>query len=339
MRSGANAAMSAALSGAVDGIAVETSGSTGAPRTALISSEAVRAAVDASAVRIGAGGRWILALPPERIGGAMVVARALAAGSVPIAIGPGAFTSEIFADAVDRAVRESPGEPVRCSLVPTQVARLMREPAGRDALASLATVLVGGAAAPVNLPASAVRTYGSTETCGGCVYDGVPLPGVRIEVRSDGRIEIAGATLFDGYADGDGSWATERDGVRWLPMPDLGQMRDGALTVLGRADDVIVTGAHKVHPALVEPHLAGLRGVTDAVVVGVPDDEWGHRVVALVVRGDAAADLSLERVRAELAPHVDRWSLPRAVIEVSSLPRVGPGKIDRNAAAALAAST
>lgn len=306
-----------------------TSGSSGTPREVLIGADAVAASVVATAARIGTGS-WLLALPADRIGGALVIARSLAAGTPLNEVTPGADAEQFAA-----AAATLPG-PRYTSLVPTQVVRLAATRRGRTALASFDAVLVGGAPLPdLGLNAPLISTYGATETCGGCVYDGVPLDGVRVRTDAEGRIDIAGPTLAEGYADGDNSaFTSDDDGERWFRTSDVGEF-DGALRVDGRADDVIITGGLKVHPARVERALEQVTGIETAAVAGVPDPEWGQRVVAWVTTASAAA-LSIGQARAELADRLAAHELPKEILEVSSLPRVAGGKIDRTAMRALA---
>ncbi len=320
-------ALAAALAGREHGIAVPTSGSTGAPREVLVSTDAIRASAWLTARRLGGDAAWLLALPPERIGGAMVVARALIAGTALVELPPGPFTAEAFA----RAAEALPDDGRRhVSLVPTQLRRLLASQKGRDALATFDAVLVGGAALDeADVPATVVPTYGMSETCGGCVYAGVPLDGVGVRVGDDGRVRLSGPTLADGYADGENSAFERGDGERWFVTSDLGELRDGRLTVLGRADHVINTGGVKVHPQRVELALER-AGAAAAVAVGVPDPEWGERVVALV-EGDVD-DAALEASLASLS----RYERPRRILAVARVPRTPGGKMDRAAARELA---
>jgi O-succinylbenzoic acid--CoA ligase len=170
-----------------------------------------------------------------------------------------------------------------------------------------------------------------TETGGGCVYDGVPLPGVRVRTTADGRVEIAGAVLASGYLDEpDGGPFAVEAGERWLRTSDRGRLDHGLqgvrLTVLGRVDDLINTGGVKVSPAAVE-RVAG-PGV---VVVGVPDDEWGELVTAVTTAGTSLAEL-----RAAVSAELGAAHAPRALVHVDALPLRGPGKVDRLAVARLA---
>jgi O-succinylbenzoic acid--CoA ligase len=223
------------------------------------------------------------------------------------------------------------------ALVPTQLQRLLDDGAGVEALWQLDAVLVGGAAASPALLARAadagvtvVRTYGMTETCGGCVYDGVPLPEVDVTVADDGRVRIAGPVLFDGYLGAD---ASELDDG-WFITSDLGTLESGVLRVHGRVDNVIVSGGVKVPAEEVERVVLDLDGVTAAVVVGVPDAEWGERVVAVV---HATSGIDLETVRDAGRDALPREWLPRLVLAVESLPMLPSGKPDRAAVRLMAA--
>jgi O-succinylbenzoic acid--CoA ligase len=295
-----------------------------------LSADALRASAEATARRLGGPARWLLALPAEHVAGVQVIVRALLAGADPVVQDlRGGFRVEDFVEATERL-----GDGPRCtSLVPTQLGRLLD--GGSAALAALRSyraVLIGGAALDPALRERAtgvriVTTYGMTETAGGCVYDGVPLDGVRVDLEDDGRIRLGGPTLASGYLGG----PTFADG--WFRTGDLGAWRDGRLEVLGRADDVIITGGEKVAPALVERVLVAQAGVRAACVVGVADPEWGQVVVAAVEADRVDEAGWREAVRAELG----RAAVPREVRVVDALPLRGIGKPDRGAVAALLA--
>jgi O-succinylbenzoic acid--CoA ligase len=214
-------------------------------------------------------------------------------------------------------------------------------------------VLVGGAAtAPAEIEraqaagVAVVTTYGMSETCGGCVYDGRPLAGVWWRTQEDGRVELSGPVLARGYRGrpGDPAFRTDADGRRWFRTDDIGETGlDGVLRILGRSDDVIVTGGLKVSPGLVEAALAGQPGVREVVVVGVPDRDWGERVVAVVVPtpsgadGSGAAPPELAQLHRRVAEEVAAYAAPRQLVLVEQMPLTGPGKPDRMALRALAA--
>ncbi|HEY0889190.1 MAG TPA: AMP-binding protein [Nocardioides sp.] len=335
---------------------VETSGSTGRPKRVLLPRQAVLASARASASRLGASGAWLLALPPTYVAGLNVVVRSLLAGHRPVvAEDHGSFA---------RAVEALPDGPRFVSLVPTQLRRLLETDAATTAaLASFSTVLLGGG--PID-PAlrrraadagvRAVATYGSAETCGGCVYDGVPLDGVAVALGEAGRVRIAGPTLFAGY-DGDPGLTAEvlvhpstgSGGTAWFLTSDAGRLdEDGRLHLLGRLDDVVVTGGVNVPAPAVAARLREHVAVAEAEVLGVPDEEWGNRLVAFVVpesgvagRVGSASDRSethglLEDLRDWVAAERPRSWAPRQLVVLDALPLLPNGKPDRVALRGLA---
>jgi o-succinylbenzoate---CoA ligase len=310
-----------------------TSGSTGRPKGALLPASALLASASATHDRLGGSGRWLLALPAHHVAGLQVLVRSLIGGADPAVVDlrggfdPAAFTA---------AASGLRGPRRYTALVPTQLRRLLDAgPAARDALAGFDAVLVGGAAAAAPLLAEAraagvrvVTTYGMSETCGGCVYDGRPLDGVQVAVGGDGRIRLGGPVLARGYRGGDPDGAFTADG--WFRTDDAGALdAGGTLTVLGRLDDMIVTGGLKVSPAVVEAALLALPGVREAAVVGVPDREWGERVVAFLVAGADGAAPALDDVRRLVGDRAGRHAAPHQVLVIDRLPLRGPGKPDR----------
>ncbi len=331
-----------------DGVAlvVTTSGSTGDPRAVLLEEAALRASATATHDRLGGPGRWLLTLPLHHVAGFQVVVRSLLAGREPVVVpgtggfDPGAVAAALAALPPDRRPRYG-------SVVPTQLHRILASPPEEvRPWADLDAILVGGAAtAPALLERArdaglrVVTTYGATETSGGCVYDGVPLAGTLARTDGDGAVHLAGPTLARGYLgrpDLDAAAFAEHDGRRWFRTGDLGELRDGVLHVRGRADDVVVTGGVKVAPAAVEAVLASLPGVAQVCVVGVPDDEWGQRVVAVVVPAASRPAPGLDEVRDVVRRTLGPAAAPRRVVLTDALPERGPGKVDRAAAALLA---
>ena len=302
-------------------VVVPTSGSTGEPKGVLLTGDNLRASATAAASVVGEG-QWLLAIPPTHVGGLQVLVRSLLAGTEPVVL-DGPTTVEAFEAATARLT--APRRLV--SLVPTQLRRLL----GSPALTEYDAVLLGGAAAPADLLHAAraagvrvVTTYGMSETSGGCVYDGVPLPGVRVDVRD--RIRLSGRVVARGYRLRPDLTAAAFDGDTFT-TDDLGSVDpDGRLVVLGRADDLVVTGGEKVAPAAVEEALAAHPSVAEVAVVGVPDEEWGARVVAVVV---LRAPLTLDQARDHVAARVSRVAAPRELRVVDALPLLPSGKIDR----------
>jgi o-succinylbenzoate---CoA ligase len=321
-------------------VVIGTSGSTGEPKLVVLSAAALRASAEATAARLGgAPASWLLALPAEHVAGVQVIVRALLDGGRPVVQDLRAgFRPSDFAAATGYL----PDGPRHTSLVPTQLARILDAGgAALDALCGYDAVIVGGAALDPRLDERAtragvrvVRSYGMSETAGGCVYDGVPLDGVTVDLEPDGRILLGGRTLADGYLGRpDETAAAFVDGR--FRSGDLGRWRDGRLDVLGRADDVIVTGGANVAPAAVERVLAAQPGVLHACVVGVPDDEWGQAVAAAVVLAANAPAGWADELRVAVRTELGREAVPRHVVAVGELPLRGVGKPDRAATARL----
>jgi O-succinylbenzoic acid--CoA ligase len=310
---------------------VATSGSSGAPKQVALSREAVLASAAASASRLGGSGRWLLCLPSSYVAGLNVVVRSLVAGLRP----------EILGDAPLRPVAGDAGGFV--SVVPTQLRRCLDDPGSARVLAGFDTVLVGGGPVDASLRSGAseagvrlVATYGMAETCGGCVYDGLPLDGVGVALAADGRVRIAGPTLFDGYLDDPVATDAARvDG--WFLTSDAGRFdEDGRLQVLGRVDDMVVSGGVNVPAGAVAARLREHPLVLAAEVVGLSDAEWGNRVVAVVALAEPTGTFSLDEARDWVSQRHPRAWAPRELRVVAELPMLGNGKVDRLAVRELA---
>lgn len=329
-------------------LAVPTSGSTGNRKIVLLPASALLHSAAATHNRLGGPGRWLLALPLAHVAGLQVLVRSLTTGTEPVAVDLSAgFDPARFAAAAEAMT----GVRRYTALVPTQLVRILD--AGDRTAAALAgfdAVLIGGAPTPPALAERAraagvrlVTTYGATETCGGCVYDGVPLDGVDVETGGDDadgeRIRLGGAVVARGYL-GDpeataATFLTDRRGVRWFRTDDLGTWDGTYLVISGRADDVIITGGVKVSPAAVEAAVRSLPGVAEAVVVGVPDAEWGQRVAVAVTPAADGPAPTLPQVRAHVTQVLEARAAPRQLRILTELPSRGPGKPDRAAIAAL----
>jgi O-succinylbenzoic acid--CoA ligase len=310
-------------------LVIATSGSTGQPKGTELSAAALLASARASLRRIGAGPgeRWLCCLPTFHIAGIQVLVRSLLAGTAPVVdarLGPGALADSGCA---------------HVAVVPTQLRRLVD---ARAELGAVRTILLGGAAVPPGLLSAAqaaggrvVTTYGMSETSGGCVYDGMPLDDVSVDIGPGDRIRIAGPVLFSGYRLRPDLTAEARDG-RWFVTSDLGSIGpSGELLVRGRADDVIITGGEKVVAAQVEAALGTCAGVREAVVVGRPDAEWGEVVTAVVVPADPSAPPTLADIRAHVQERLPACAAPGAVVLVPAIPLLPSGKPDREALRAL----
>ncbi|WP_261165656.1 AMP-binding protein [Microbacterium sp. Marseille-Q6965] len=326
-------------------VVLTTSGSTGVPKSVALSRSALTSSALATAARIGEG-HWLLPLSGGYIAGVQVMVRALVAGREP-AILAGRFSARAFAHAASgmRSTERGEAVPTYTSLVPAQLQTLVDAAAEdadvRRALASFHTILVGGQALPPALRERAaewgariVRTYGSTETSGGCVYDGVPLDGVRV-ATVDGELRIAGPTLAEGYVGEPRrtaeTFVADPAGTRWYRTGDAGTVAGGIVSVAGRIDNVIVSGGVNVSLDRVERVVQGVPGLEGAVVVGGAHERWGETPV-VVVAGEHAPEL-LDRARAVVEGELGKPARPDRLVTLPELPRLPSGKPDRRAIA------
>ena len=206
--------------------------------------------------------------------------------------------------------------------MPTQLTDCMDDSVARDALTRCSAILVGGAATSSQLVSDAraagmpiVLTYGMSETCGGCVYDGVPLDGVQVRLDEDGRVSLSGPMVMSGYLD-------EGPADDWYLTGDIAHWQDGRLAVDGRADDLIVSGGLKISPSQVADAVTATGSVKDCVVVGLPDERWGQVVTAVV-----AGCQEPERIRDTV--DLPRELRPQIVVTVEAIPMLASGKVDR----------
>ena len=373
---------------------LRTSGSTtGTGRLIAMRTAALMASARATHARLGGPGTWLLPLPAHHVAGLQILIRSLVAGTTPVVVDTSrGFSPTTLADAL-RSVRVPAGAAAGAavgtaagaavsptagsaagstdprlyvSLVPTQLVRVLRDPAASRALSTADAVLLGGAAADPALLARArgsgitvVTTYGMSETGGGCVYDGRPLGGVALSIRDPdadgiGRVLVSGPVLAEGYLqpvdhtpDDIGEAFQDRSGRRVLATSDRGRLRpDGRLEVLGRLDDVIITGGLKVEPRHVEEALTGIDGVAEACVVGLSDEQWGGLVAAAVVLEPPAGQKSAGgpddrrrpdgvALREAVRSRLDGAHAPKRIVILESLPLRPSGKVDRRAVARL----
>jgi O-succinylbenzoic acid--CoA ligase len=305
---------------------VSTSGSTGRPKGVVLSRAAIRASASLTHDRLGGAGDWVLALPPYYVAGLMVLARTLVAGT---------RAHLVRADLADLpAVLPRMSGRRYLALVPAQLIRALVQPEVVAALAGFDAILVGGAALDADAWRQAlerginvVETYGMSETCGGCVYDGTPLDGVSIEMEAGtGRVMITSPTMFSSYrlrpdltaeALKDDALRT-RDRGRWSA--------DGRLEILGRLDDAVITGGLVVDLDEVERAATRwpLLGDAALAVLAIPDSERGTMIIAVT---DGAG--SLDQLRDFLAGGLPGYAIPRRLFNVHALPRTAGGKIDR----------
>jgi O-succinylbenzoic acid--CoA ligase len=309
-------------------VVMSTSGTTGVPKGALLTAPALIASASATHDRLAGPGTWLLALPAYHVAGFQVLVRSILAGTLPVVIDPGFDVDEI-----PYAVELLGSGPRYASLVAVQLAKALSDPAATASLALLDAVLIGGGPMPATLADGAaaagirvVRTYGSSETAGGCVYDGVPLDGVEMRI-DEGRVVLGGATLAKGYRNPVQPDPFAEPG--WFRTDDVGTIEDSVLRVLGRVDDAIGTGGLTVLPQLVEAALSTHAAIAECAVFGVTDDRLGQRVAAAVVLAPDRDAPTLAELRAHVEQTLDATAAPREVHVVDELPHLGIGKLDR----------
>ncbi len=304
-------------------LVVQSSGSTARPKRVALSADALLASAAASESVLGGPGQWLLALPQTYIAGIGVLVRSLAAETEPVVMHSAGFTASRFVEHAEQL-----DHPLRfTSLVPAQLARLLDAHEALPVLRRFDRVLVGGQATPAPLLERALaegvkvtRTYGSSETAGGCVYDGVPIGSTSIRVTD--QIEVSGPTLAEGYLDSDLTQKTFVDG--WYRTGDLGFIADGVLTVTGRLDDVIVSGGVKVSLGELERLVRSATPLVDAVVLAADDARWGQ--VPVVV---ATASTDLDALRSVAIAALGVAAAPARLVVVDSIPLLASGKPDR----------
>jgi o-succinylbenzoate---CoA ligase len=311
-------------------LVVTTSGTTGVPKGAMLSAAALRASGDATHARLGGPGQWLLALPTHHIAGIQVLLRSIQAGIEPAVLD---VSGGFLPDGLASAVSGMRGPRRYTSLVPTQLIKALEEPSSVAALTALDAVLVGGAATPKpvldharELGITIVRTYGMSETCGGCVYEGVPLDGARVRIE-DGRVLLGGPMLAKGYRGLPDHPAFAEPG--WFRTDDAGVFEDGVLRITGRLDEAIMTGGLVVIPQVVEAVLVNHPAISEVVVLGLPDDRLGQRVAVAVVPVAGATAPTLEELRDYVVAELDAVAAPRELTLVDEIPMRGPGKPDR----------
>jgi o-succinylbenzoate---CoA ligase len=308
-------------------LVVVTSGSTGGPKAVELDASALDHAVRESVERLRCqpGDRWLCCLPLHHVAGVSVLLRAAALGTAAV-VHPGFDADEVVAEEGVTHV----------SLVPTMLHRLLE--AGGD-LTRFERVLLGGSAISRDLlgraaraGADVVESYGMTETCGGCVYDGLPFEGVEVDVVDDdrappgaGRVAVRGPVVMRGYRlRPDLTGEVLRDGL--LLTNDIGRWEEGRLRVLGRRDDVIITGGINVVAGEVAALLRDHPAVADVAVRGSRDEEWGEVVVAVCVPRDPGHPPSLDDLRSFVRERAPGHLAPRRLLVVDELPRDGLGE-------------
>jgi len=327
-------------------VVMPTSGSTGNPRGVLHTSGSLHAL---SAAVNGAGRpQWIAALPLTSMGGFNVALRAWHCEVEPIALpsigGAAAFTPQAFADAVERATRSSAD--IRVSLVAAQLRRLLGDDAGTHALAACRQILVGAGPVPATTLQAAqdagiaiTRTYGATETAGGCVYEGRPLPGVTISInpgntdaRQEGEVLIDGPMVARGYRL-QPDLTAERFTANGYRTGDLGCLDHGLLSIRGRMDDVVIIAGVNVSVSAVEAAIAELPDIASCAVVSITTTGGEPELAAIAVpreEGSPEVDPAItEQIRNAVRALLGSHAVPRRIALSSTLPCLPNGKADR----------
>lgn len=290
-----------------DALVIATSGSTGAPKGVVHTHESIRALLNMSQSRLqtDSSTHWLLCLPVSHVAGFSILARSILLG-IPISI-----LSKFNENEVLNAARAGA---THVSLVPTTLQRI--DPSVFN------TILLGGAAAPPNLPNNVVTTYGMTETFGGIAYNGHPLDGVEVRTVNE-SIELKSPSLFRAYRGQDAERPTED----WYETGDSGAFTNNQIRVFGRKDDMIITGGENVWPLAVEKVVATLPGVEQVVVGGIEDEQWGQRVVAWIVSSNDVAP-TLEHIRDQVKTQLPSFCAPTELRVVKKIPMTSLGKVD-----------
>lgn len=326
-------------------LVVRTSGSSGVPKAVALSAEALRASAVATHEAFGGPGQWLVTLPGHLISGLQMLVRSAVSG-----IAPEFFDGPFDPAALLARAERMDHERRYVSLVPVQLGRLLDlaevDDAAADVLRSFSAVLVGGQAVSLELRRRAhalgvalKRSYGMTETAGGCVYDGVEIGDTRVRIR-DGEVQLAGSSLALGYVGNPEltaeKFVVDRD-TRWYRTGDAGYLLGGMLTVTGRLDRVIISGGVNVSLDEIERVAGAEPGWSGVLAVGVADPEWGERPVLVCEGVDPAIHQRFEQLRGVLREALGAAAVPARVLEVDAVPRLGGGKPDLVALAALAA--
>ena len=300
-------------------VLVTSTGSTGANKEISLSAGALLASAKASNKFLNAnfGETWSLLLPLTHIAAVNVLVRSLELGTIPVnLIGHDGEYPKVDYTAI----------------VPTQLYNALN---GDDRLLkhlqSAKAVLVGGAALTAELHAQAtnagikvVTTYGMSETSGGCVYNGVPLEGVQVAITDLGFIKVLGPVLASNL---------DLDSNNWFVTSDRGELVDGHLKVLGRGDDVIISGGENISLIEIESAISQSFANFEFAAFAVSSDKWGQELHVAAVNAPAEFAEQVERLLVEKFGNLAK---PKRFHQLSALPLIGIGKVDRGALAQLA---
>ncbi len=293
-----------------DAIVVTTSGTTGHPKGAVLTHDAIAASAVATSNRLGVvpgSDHWLVCLPVHHVGGLSVVTRALATNTALTVL------PRFDVDAVTQAAK---GGATLVSMVTTMLERMDTS--------GFRKILLGGSAIPIDRPSNTVATYGMTESGSGVIYDHLALDGVQVRVVN-GEIQLRAPMLLRSYRDGTNPFTA--DG--WFATGDGGSWDGGRLEVFGRRGDMIITGGENVWPAAVEKVLAADPAIAEVAVVGRPDAEWGQVVTAIIVPSGCGL-VTLDQLRDAVKSVLPAAWAPRAIEVTDALPRTSIGKIVRS---------
>ena len=315
------------------GAVVSTSGSTGNPRSVMVSRSALVAAADACHERLGGPGSWANPLSPVHVGGFMTIVRAVRAGC-----------PYICTDAGLESLPEAKGRSY-LSVVPAQLHRGLEDPLTSAIMATYSAVLVGGQGLDPGVRRRAeecgihiVETYGMSETCGGVVYDGIPLAGVVPFLVSrvgndvqcgtpDGRIGLQTPTAFSGYVGlPNETAAVLRDDI--VLTNDRGTWDGHVLRITGRVDDVVISGGVNVDLAELQRSLDEVFPLV-AACFAIPDERWGMAIAVASTGPDLAG------IRNGLSRRIEESAWPRHWMKLDELAYTESGKMDRRTLVAL----
>lgn len=319
-------------------VVIETSGTTGAPKRVALTAGALLASARSAVSELGGPGQWLGVLPVHYIAGLQVVARSVLSDTTPVWLHPQPFSTVAMASEYAALVDQASGAPLFTAMVPAQLQRILDDvesmPELGEMMRSFSRILVGGQSIPTDLMErsqhagySVTKTYGSAETSGGCVWDHAPIGDVVVQ-EIEGRLAVSGSVIAHSYLGNESRTREsfrERDGVRWYFTDDAGSVDEhGRVHVRGRLDDVIVSGGVKVALGTIETVLHNRLGVTDAVVVGAANDQWGHVPVVVTTRV-----LDLAAMRSAVGAELGAEARPHTVVQVAEMPLLGSGKPDR----------
>ncbi len=299
--------------------------------------ESLHAAANQVNAELAGPGVWWHVLPSHYIAGAMVIVRASRSGSQVVKRRQGHAIAESLEEFVTQSTGDFPALPWFTSVVPKQLSELMvlaqKNTAIADGLGRFSRILVGGQGVPDSMMSKArelglnvTRTYGAAETAGGCVWNGEPLAGTEVDIVQN-RVAISGAMLAGGYL-GDlertNCCFVERDGKRWFLSDDVGEITSGRLSVVGRADRMIISGGEKTSLDEVEVALRAEYGTEDLAVISVPNTTWGEAIGVI-----SADEIDSAEVESFLLAHFGKAARLAWSQKVLEIPRQPSGKVDR----------